>query len=59
MTSASVVIRPLTRLYLKLRYQVFSRRYRRLVLERVGDAPFLVLPQVFNPVLFRTGPFLA
>ncbi len=59
MTTASAVIRPLTRLYLKLRYQVFSRRYRRLVLERVGDVPFLVLPQVFNPVLFRTGPFLA
>ncbi len=54
-----VIVRPLTRLYLKLRYQLFSRRYRRLVLERVGDADFLVLPEVFNPVLFRTGPFLA
>jgi HemK-related putative methylase len=53
------LIRPLTRLYLKLRHQVFGRRYRRLVLERVGDAPILVLPDVFNPVLFRTGPFLA
>jgi methylase of polypeptide subunit release factors len=53
------VRRPLTRLYLKLRHQVFGRRYRRLVLERVGEVPFLVLPDVFNPVLFRTGPFLA
>jgi len=53
------VVRPLTRLYLKLRYRVLGRRYRRLVLERVGEAPFLVLPEVFNPVLFRTGPFLA
>lgn len=53
------IVRPLTRLYLKLRHQVFGRRYRRLVLERVGEAPFLVLPEVFNPVLFRTGPFLA
>ncbi len=51
--------RPLTRLYLRLRYQVLSRRYRRLVLERVGDVPFVVLPDVFNPVLFRTGPYLA
>jgi HemK-related putative methylase len=53
------VIRPLTRLYLKLRHQVFGRRYRRLVLEHVGDSPFVVLPDVFNPALFRTGPFLA
>ncbi len=53
------VRRRLTRLYLKLRHQVFGRRYQRLVLERVGEAPFLVLPEVFNPVLFRTGPFLA
>lgn len=51
--------RALTRLYLRLRHQVIGRRYGRLVLERVGDAPFLVLPAVFNPVLFRTGPFLA
>jgi HemK-related putative methylase len=59
MLVAPALVRPLTRLYLKLRHQVFGRRYRRLVLERVGDAPFLVLPEVFNPVLFRTGPFLA
>ena len=59
MLLAPAVVRPLARLYLKLRHQVFGRRYRRLVLERVGDAPFLVLPEVFNPVLFRTGPFLA
>jgi HemK-related putative methylase len=59
MLLAPVVVRPLTRLYLKLRYQVFSRRYRRLVLEQVDGAPFLVLPEVFNPVLFRSGPFLA
>ena len=51
--------RRLTRFYLKLRHQVFGRRYGRLVLERVGETPFLVLPEVFNPVLFRTGPFLA
>ncbi len=51
--------RRLTRFYLKLRHQVFGRRYRRLVLERVGETPFVVLPEVFNPVLFRTGPFLA
>jgi methylase of polypeptide subunit release factors len=52
-------VRPLVRFYLTLRYQIFDRRYRRLVLEWVDGVPLLVLPEVFNPVLFRTGPFLA
>jgi release factor glutamine methyltransferase len=30
-----------------------------LVLEEVAGRPILVLPQVFNPKLFRTGAFLA
>ncbi len=38
---------------------MLGRRYRRLVLERVDGVPLLVLPEVFNPVLFRTGAFLA
>ncbi len=54
----TLLVRPLTRLYLRLRHQVFGRRYRRLVLEQVDGVPLLVLPDVFNPVLFRTGPFL-
>src|SRR5581483_11690365 len=47
------------RAWLTLRYQVFSRRYDRLALESIGGVPLLVLPQVFNPVLLRTGAFLA
>jgi HemK-related putative methylase len=57
--SPPAITRPLARLYLRLRYRVFSRRYGRLVLEHVDETPFLVLPEVFNPVLFRSGPFLA
>jgi SAM-dependent methyltransferase len=51
--------RRLWRMSLRLRYQVLRRRHRRLVLERVDGIPIVVLPDVFNPVLFRTGAFLA
>lgn len=51
--------RRLRRLWLRLRHQTLGRRYRRLVLERVDGVPLVVLPDVFNPVLFRTGSFLA
>ncbi len=47
------------RWWLRLRHQTLGRRYRRLVLERVDGVPLVVLPEVFNPVLFRTGAFLA
>jgi len=47
------------RWWLRLRHQTLGRRYRRLVLERVDGVPLVVLPEVFNPVLFRTGVFLA
>jgi release factor glutamine methyltransferase len=41
-------------------YRLFERhRWRRLVLERVAGRPILVLPEVFNPRLFRSGEFLA
>jgi release factor glutamine methyltransferase len=43
---------------LALRYRVLGRRYGRLVLEHVEGMPLLVLPQVFNPALFRTSAFL-
>jgi release factor glutamine methyltransferase len=49
----------LARVWLKLRYQVFSRRYGRLVLEQIDGVPLLVLPQVFNPVLLRSGAIMA
>ena len=49
----------LVRQWLGLRYRVLSRRYNRLVLEQIDGVPLVVLPQVFNPVLLRTGAFLA
>ncbi len=41
-----------------LRYRLFDRRYGRLVLEQIDGVPLILLPEVFNPVLFRTGEFL-
>ena len=52
-------LRPFWRLWLRLRHQTLGRRYRRLVLERIDGVPLVVLPDVFNPVLLRTGVFLA
>jgi len=49
----------LVRAWLTLRYRVLSRRYGRLTLEMIDGVPLIVLPQVFNPVLLRTGAFLA
>jgi len=49
----------LTRLWLTIRHQWLGRRYRRLVIEHTDGLPFLILPDVFNPVLFRTGEILA
>src|SRR5579872_2470692 len=51
--------RLLVRLSLPLRRQVLRRRLGRLVLEEVDGVPLAVLPEVFNPVVFRTGAFLA
>jgi len=47
------------RAWLALRYRVFSRRYDRLVLETIDDVPLLILPQVFNPILLRSGAMMA
>jgi HemK-related putative methylase len=35
------------------------RRIRRPVLERIDGVPLVVLPEVLNPVVFRSGAFLA
>ena len=51
--------RGIWRAWLRLRHQVIGRRYRRLVLERVDGVPLVILPDVFNPVLLRSGVFLA
>jgi release factor glutamine methyltransferase len=53
------VKRRLARWLLTWRYQVLQRsRYRRLVVEHVAGLPLLVLPNVFNPKLLRSGEFL-
>jgi len=52
-------VRRLVGLGLALRHRVLGRRHRRLSLEKVDDVSLLVLPSVFNPVLFRTGALLA
>ena len=36
----------------------YRNRHRALVLEQVGAKAFVVLPDVFNPVLFRSSVFL-
>jgi HemK-related putative methylase len=48
----------LARGWLTLRYRLLDRRYGRLVLEEIDGVPILVLPQVFNPVLLRSGVFM-
>lgn len=44
---------------LAIRYRLLSRRYDKLVIERVGSIQLVVLPGVFNPVLLRSGAFQA
>jgi HemK-related putative methylase len=52
--------RAIWRKLLGWRFLLWQRyRYNNLVLERVAERPFLILPGVFNPVLFRTGEFMA
>lgn len=49
----------LSQLWLIPRRLILKNRVRRLVIERAGSRDFVVLPNVFNPVIFRTGRFLA
>ena len=51
-------MRSLARAWLVLRHRVLDRRYRRLVIEDIDEFRLVVLPDVFNPVLFRTGAAL-
>jgi release factor glutamine methyltransferase len=54
------VIRRLWRWWLRCRFLLLERhRHDRLALEQVAGLPIVVLPQVLNPKLFRTGEFLA
>lgn len=52
-------LRRIAGFFLMVRHQILGRRHGRLVLEWADGVPILVLPAVFNPVLFRTGSFLA
>jgi HemK-related putative methylase len=48
------------RTLLRLKLALWDRRkYQRTVLETMGDLNLVVLPDVFNPVLLRSGTFLA
>jgi release factor glutamine methyltransferase len=52
-------VRSFWRFFLAWRFRLFQRhRHRRLTLEYVDGVPILVLPDVFNPKLFRTGEAL-
>ncbi len=48
----------IARQWLAFRFQFISRRYGKLVLEHIDGVPLVILPDVFNPVLLRTGKFL-
>jgi HemK-related putative methylase len=55
----SPLIRHLWRRLLKARFWLWQRhRHRQLIIEEVAGTPILVLPDVFNPKLFRSGEFL-
>jgi len=45
--------------WLYARLPFLKRRIRRPVLERIDGVPLVVLPAVLNPVVFRSGAFLA
>jgi HemK-related putative methylase len=54
------VIKRLSRIGLRVRYRLLHpHRHRTHTLENVADYPIVVLPEVFNPSLFRSGAFLA
>ena len=55
----NVVLRAFHRASLPILRAVLMRRVRRLVLERWSGLSILVLPDVLNPVVFRSGILLA
>jgi HemK-related putative methylase len=55
----SSLTRRLTLLGHRVRRPLLRRRLGRTVVEHLDGVPLVVLPQVFNPVLFRTGEILA
>lgn len=60
MESASKLQASLGKRLVRWRYRLTQqRRYNRLVLEEVAGRPIVVLPDVFNPKLLRSGEYLA
>lgn len=55
----NALTRMLTSLGFGLRRPWLRRRLGRTVLEEIDGLPLLVLPEVFNPKVFRTGDLLA
>jgi HemK-related putative methylase len=56
---AELLVRRGWRSLLRVKLALVDRRkYQRTVLEHVAGLPFVVLPDVFNPVLLRTGEYL-
>lgn len=55
----NALTRRLTLLGHSVQRPLLRRRLGRVVLEHVDGVPLVVLPQVFNPVVFRTGTILA
>ena len=56
---SSLLARTIDRATLPVRHRVLRRRARRLLLEEWDGLPLLVLPEVLNPVVFRSGVLLA
>lgn len=55
----NALTRRLTLLGHSVQRPLLRRRLERVSLEEIDGVPLIVLPQVFNPVLFRTGEILA
>lgn len=53
------LLRALARVWLALKRPFLLPRVRRTTLERIRGVPFLVWSDVHNPVVFRSGQFLA
>lgn len=53
------LLKPFVLAWCAVRHPFLRRRYHSLVLEKIDGVSLIVLPEVFNPVLLRTGQFLA
>ncbi len=59
MSAMAISHRRVWRNVLRVKLALWDRRkYDRVVVETIGDIPLVVLPDVFNPKLLRSGEFL-